>query len=462
MSRKTFGFWRLNGYIGGTEISLLELARFLYQQQQEVWVYGPAGALAERLLAMEIGAVPEADIFKHRHDVLLWYDVSKNIRAELPEYFDLMAAIPRRIGILGGYQPFNVSDEMCTEVLAKGTGLVAYANEHWDLPVTVAQCPIGLDLWRPSHLPPVVDPDLYVPVFGYVGRTERKNLSELVDIAWAAGARTRMVVSDRWANAELTAYQQRGVEVVRNSGWPLPEFQALDVFGMTSLREGVPRCIMEAMACALPTIIWDVGSIADLDPQYLLPPHSTPEAARLLRNLMADADLRAVVGKRNRETIGRYDARMRRILAEYLGAWPQRIDLGCGKSKLPGFYGYDRGPDSQADVVCDLAKGIPQPDNTVDEVNCSHALEHFEHPEKLVAEIVRVGNPGATVRIRVPLRVTDPAHPVVLDDDWITKYMAGLTVEKYETGPITTTSTLSRNFGEAFTYTEARGVFRVP
>lgn len=55
-------------------------------------------------------------------------------------------------------------------------------------------------------------------------------------------------------------------------------------------------------------------------------------------------------------------------------------------------------------IYHDLRKGIPYPDNSVEEIYISHVLEHFSKAEgrKLLEEIYRVLEPRGLVRISVP------------------------------------------------------------
>jgi SAM-dependent methyltransferase len=79
-----------------------------------------------------------------------------------------------------------------------------------------------------------------------------------------------------------------------------------------------------------------------------------------------------------------------------------QIDLGCGRTKAPGYIGLDIHPFSGVDLVCDLEQGIPLSDNCVHIVYANHTLEHIEHLDLLVREIYRVCRPGAAVIVRVP------------------------------------------------------------
>ena len=57
---------------------------------------------------------------------------------------------------------------------------------------------------------------------------------------------------------------------------------------------------------------------------------------------------------------------------------PKRLDIACGQNKQPGFKGIDIAGD--ADIVHDLNE-IPWPikANSVEEVFCSHYVEHIPH-----------------------------------------------------------------------------------
>ena len=81
---------------------------------------------------------------------------------------------------------------------------------------------------------------------------------------------------------------------------------------------------------------------------------------------------------------------------------PVKIDLGCGRRKKKGFFGFDMKKDSDADYVCDLSKGIPLADNSVDEIYTSHFLEHLEDYNFMMQEMVRVGKNGARIEIILP------------------------------------------------------------
>lgn len=81
---------------------------------------------------------------------------------------------------------------------------------------------------------------------------------------------------------------------------------------------------------------------------------------------------------------------------------PKRIDIGCGRHKRKGFYGVDKFYFEGVDKVCDIDKGLPLKDNSVEEVYTSHFLEHVENLEFVFNELMRVCKHNAKMVIRVP------------------------------------------------------------
>lgn len=93
------------------------------------------------------------------------------------------------------------------------------------------------------------------------------------------------------------------------------------------------------------------------------------------------------------------------------------LDLGCGKIKQDArAIGVDRERGSAANVLCDLRR-FPWPlrDSCADTVYLSHFIEHQPDLLRLMAEIRRVGKPGAEIIITTPHfsshgSYTDPTH----------------------------------------------------
>ena len=114
---------------------------------------------------------------------------------------------------------------------------------------------------------------------------------------------------------------------------------------------------------------------------------------------------------------------------------PIKLDIGCGKNKIPGWTGIDAIVFDGVDIVHDVRK-TPWPfkDESVDEIHCSHFLEHLTGTERIsfFNELYRIMKPKATGRIITPAwsnerAYGDPTHmwpPVTtwtylyLNKDW--------------------------------------------
>lgn len=95
-----------------------------------------------------------------------------------------------------------------------------------------------------------------------------------------------------------------------------------------------------------------------------------------------------------------------------------KLDLGCGLRKKAGFVGVDHSAECNPDVVHDL-RIVPWPfdDDSVDEVHCSHFLEHLDGAQRIafMQELHRVLKPNARATIITPYwssvgAVQDPTH----------------------------------------------------
>jgi predicted SAM-dependent methyltransferase len=86
--------------------------------------------------------------------------------------------------------------------------------------------------------------------------------------------------------------------------------------------------------------------------------------------------------------------------------YPIRLDIACGFfqwKKDDGYIGIDM-RDFGQEIVWDVTKGLPLPDNSVKEFFCSHLLEHltFSQAVELFKEIWRVGIDISALELRVP------------------------------------------------------------
>jgi len=101
-----------------------------------------------------------------------------------------------------------------------------------------------------------------------------------------------------------------------------------------------------------------------------------------------------------------------------------KIDLGCGPNKREGFLGVDAMQfDGKVDLVFDLRKKWPWKNDSVDELNASHFLEHLTWPERIhfFNEAFRVMKKGAKGTIIIPHWCSsryygDPTHQAPMSE----------------------------------------------
>ncbi len=101
-------------------------------------------------------------------------------------------------------------------------------------------------------------------------------------------------------------------------------YQAFDVFALSSLREGLPNVLLEAMALEVPVVATRIAGVPGLIDHekngLLIQPGSVDELTAALERVLLDAELRQRLAKAGRETIvSRYSfaVRMSKIQAIY-------------------------------------------------------------------------------------------------------------------------------------------------
>jgi SAM-dependent methyltransferase len=92
----------------------------------------------------------------------------------------------------------------------------------------------------------------------------------------------------------------------------------------------------------------------------------------------------------------------------------RKLNLGCGRQKLPGWENYD--------MEMDLREPLPVADESVRFIHAEHVVEHVTHHEAwcFFEECRRVLAPGGVVRICVPSVVKALA---MMDDNRAQEYL---------------------------------------
>ena len=93
-----------------------------------------------------------------------------------------------------------------------------------------------------------------------------------------------------------------------------------------------------------------------------------------------------------------------------------KLDLACGQSRREGFVGVDRTAMDGVDVVHDLdVRPWPWPDAMIEEVHCSHYIEHTSDLILFMEEMGRILIPGGKATLIAPYYTSmrawqDPTH----------------------------------------------------
>lgn len=136
-----------------------------------------------------------------------------------------------------------------------------------------------------------------------------------------------LIVGDGPLRKELEAQSRelRIDDLVLFLGWQEPEairgfYASADFFVLSSLDEGMPNVVLEAMAMGLPILGTDVAGTRDLvidgKNGRLIPAQDIPALENALFQLIERADLRRQMGQASLEEIKRYD--WQRVAREYV------------------------------------------------------------------------------------------------------------------------------------------------
>lgn len=109
-------------------------------------------------------------------------------------------------------------------------------------------------------------------------------------------------------------------------------YQVMDVFALSSVREGLPNVLLEAMALEVPVVATRIAGVPRLMSEgtngLLVEPHDVSGLAHALTQLVTDAALRAKLARAGRQTVLErftFAERMKKIVAIYDGMLSNRL-----------------------------------------------------------------------------------------------------------------------------------------
>jgi SAM-dependent methyltransferase len=121
-----------------------------------------------------------------------------------------------------------------------------------------------------------------------------------------------------------------------------------------------------------------------------------------------------------------------------------KLDIACGDNKKEGFTGIDIAKTNSTDIVHDL-NSYPWPfeNNSIEEIWCSHYIEHTPDLMKFMNEVCRIMKPGAQATFISPYYTSircwqDPTHLRAISENTYYYYNKGWReLNKLEHYPIT-------------------------
>jgi L-malate glycosyltransferase len=228
----------------------------------------------------------------------------------------------RRIALSGAYR-----------LVVPSHSLATIAREQWHMPGhQIARIANGIDVAAfagaasPTAIPGFVRRDGAVVIGAVAGLRTIKNLPRLVRaVAAATGDLQLVIVGEGPARADIVAEAARcGLsDVLLMPGFmtdPASFVGLFDIFALSSDSEQHPLAILEAMAAGLPVVSTDVGDVRHMvapdNLPFIVPCNDEAALAGAVTTLARDADLRAQLGRQNRQ-IAERDGQATDMIAAY-------------------------------------------------------------------------------------------------------------------------------------------------
>ncbi len=189
--------------------------------------------------------------------------------------------------------------------------------------IDVDQCRRQLDAAAARRRLGLPEPGLWIGACGRLSAEKGfEHLILAVDLLLSEGTDARLVIlGDGDQRPKLQALidclgRQDRIGLAGYQAELDPWYQALDVFALSSLREGLPNVVLEAMAWRLPVVATRIAgvpaAVQDNVSGLLVPPGDVGSLAGALRRLAGDGPLRDRLGTAARQTIeARYGFRRR-------------------------------------------------------------------------------------------------------------------------------------------------------
>jgi glycosyltransferase involved in cell wall biosynthesis len=235
---------------------------------------------------------------------------------------DVQPAVTRRLYVEAERVAARVTDRIvCVARSDRARGLasgVGHASQYRILRSGIDPSLYGAPPGARERLREVIGASPEDVVVGSIANFKpQKGPLDFVEAARLARLRDRRLRFVIAGDGELRPAVERAIAradlggAVHLLGWrdDVPElFAAMDIFLLTSLFEGLPRVVLQAMAASVPVVATDTGGVAEIvadgETGLLVPPGNSAAAADAIVALAGDAGARRRLAQAARSNLG--------------------------------------------------------------------------------------------------------------------------------------------------------------
>jgi colanic acid/amylovoran biosynthesis glycosyltransferase len=214
----------------------------------------------------------------------------------------------------------DASAVICISDFARSQLMGIVASEHWSK-LQVVRCGVAPDVFSPGQSKTAGERVRILSVGRLVSVKGHALLLEAAARLAASGRRIEVVIVGEGAERSYLQNLSRELGIDALVSWRgalghdavQAEYQAADVFCLSSFAEGIPIVLMEAMASEVPVLTTRLMGIPELVEDgrdgLLVAPGDGEDLSRALGRLVDDPELRERLGRAGREKVLRdYDA----------------------------------------------------------------------------------------------------------------------------------------------------------
>jgi len=323
---------------GGTQRQIIELASRLDPRrfQAEVWLLLARDDMAP--VARGKGLTP---VWLSRHtyfwplidQVNLW----RRLQAQPPDLLMLLTGIPNIWGRILARWPHrpvivgncrNESDfwlqgerflwSLCDHIICNAAALKDTYVQRFPIPadrLSVIPNGVDTDLFRPPDSPSPHDHPRVLSIARLAAEKDHDTLIRAFALVlrshpgarlWVLGNGRRRAAIQRLAARLLPP---GAVTFLPGRLDPRALMHRADLLALSSLREGMPNVVLEAMATGLPVVATRVGGLSEVvvpgKTGWLVPPRDPPALAAALSQVLGDDQVRLDFGRAGREVVER-------------------------------------------------------------------------------------------------------------------------------------------------------------